>query len=256
MAYRLLSRGTDRVVGKNMRQHSDLSRIAKSSVKTMGNWGSASALESSPRLTHRTELHLARKVWHMGMGMVIVMIYLAGLPRYIGVALLGTVLAFSFTVEMIRLRNPRINDSVMKFWGPIMRSCETDRLSGVPFYIASCMIAVAIFPKEIAILSILYLAIGDPIASLMGISFGQNSWKLANGKSLVGTVSGMVACAIATLVFLNASNTPQQLILPMSVLGGFVGGAAELLPLEVDDNFSIPVVSGFVLWFSWILIGL
>jgi dolichol kinase len=42
----------------------------------------------------------------------------------------------------------------------------------------------------------------------------------------------------------------------LSLVGGIAGGTAELLPLEVDDNFSIPVVSGFVLWLTFIVLGL
>jgi len=36
------------------------------------------------------------------------------------------------------------------------------------------------------------------------------------------------------------------------LLGGFAGAVSELLPLELDDNFTIPVVSGFILWLGFI----
>jgi len=45
-------------------------------------------------------------------------------------------------------------------------------------------------------------------------------------------------------------------LIALTVMGGLAGGGAELLPLEVDDNFSIPIVSGFVLWLAFILLGI
>lgn len=192
----------------------------------------------------------------MSMGLMMAVLYLGGLSRGWAVTLLGIALTVSIFTEVSRLKNPSINAKLIRFWGPIMRSCEAERCSGIPFYLSSSLLAVAIFPQHIAVLSILYLAIGDPIASLMGLTYGQNSWKIANGKSLVGTASGMLACAFTTAVFLMAWGYPPALVGGLALLGGLAGGLAELLPLEVDDNFSIPMVSGFILWFTWILLGL
>lgn len=209
------------------------------------------------RLAMRTDLHLARKVWHMGMGILIVVLYLAGISRTHGVMMLGSVLGLSLFMETARLRNPALNAKIIRFWGPIMRTCETDRYSGVPYYLAASLLAIAIFPQPIAALSILYLAIGDPIASLVGILHGHRGVRFANGKkSLIGTAAGVAACMAVTVAYLSQMRVEGSELLIMTLVGGVAGGAAELLPLEVDDNFSIPVVSGFVLWFAFILFGI
>ncbi len=209
------------------------------------------------RMAMRTDLHLARKVWHMGMGILIVVFYLAGITRTHGVMMLGSVLGLSLFVETARLRNPALNAKIIQFWGPIMRTCETDRYSGVPYYLSASLLAIAIFPQPIAALSILYLAIGDPIASLVGILHGHRGFRFANGKkSLIGTAAGVAACMAVTVAYLSQMRVEGTELLIMTLVGGVAGGAAELLPLEVDDNFSIPVVSGFVLWFAFILFGI
>ena len=209
------------------------------------------------RLAMRTDLHLARKVWHMGIGILIVVLYLAGISRTHGVMMLGSVLGLSLFMETARLRNPALNAKIIRFWGPIMRTCETDRYSGVPYYLAASLLAIAIFPQPIAALSILYLAIGDPIASLVGILHGHRGVRFANGKkSLIGTAAGVAACMAVTVAYLSQMRVEGSELLIMTLVGGVAGGAAELLPLEVDDNFSIPVVSGFVLWFAFILFGI
>jgi dolichol kinase len=43
------------------------------------------------------------------------------------------------------------------------------------------------------------------------------------------------------LLFIGVPLLPSVFI---SLAGGVAGGGAEMLPLEIDDNFSIPVVSG------------
>lgn len=209
----------------------------------------------------RSDLHLVRKAWHVCMGLFMVGLYMAGLTRSQGVLILGAFLLLCLVVETARLRVPSINEGVMRLWGPLMRSCEVDRYSGTPYYIASALIAVGIFPKPIAALAIAFLAVGDPIASLFGILYGDRSIRFSNGKSLIGTLAGMIACGVVAYIFLHIMNDTQFMVLKfdhlliLSIIGGVAGGGAELLPMEVDDNFAIPVISGFVLWLAFIVMG-
>jgi dolichol kinase len=207
------------------------------------------------RLHLRTDLHLARKVWHMTMGLFAVAVYSSGMSRTTAVFILCSVLGFNLLVEMARLRAPSFNDKFMRICAPIMRSSEANKLSGVPYYLASMILAIGIFPRPIAILSIIYLACGDPIASLFGIIYGDRGKRFANGKSIIGTMAGVLTCAIVTFIFLSTLNLNDHAVLALTVVGGLAGGMAELLPLDVDDNFSIPIVSGFALWLAFILLG-
>jgi diacylglycerol kinase (CTP) len=207
------------------------------------------------RLHMRTDLHLARKMWHMGMGLLVVFIYMAGMSRSTAVLILSSVLGFDLMMEMARLRIPAVNERVMRLWGPFMRSCEANRVSGIPFYLASMVIAIGVFPAPIAVLSILYLALGDPIASLFGILYGHRGARMECGKSVIGTLAGVATCAVVTLVFLLGMQVSGGTLLALTLVGGLAGGMAELLPFELDDNFTIPVISGFALWLSFILLG-
>ena len=133
--------------------------------------------ETSPspswRLKLRNDLHLARKTWHCGMGVFMALVYGLGTPKVICVFLLLGGLSFFLTAEYARLRFPRVNSFAIKAMGPIMRKNEENKMSGTPFYIGSVLLSVLIFPKAIAILSILFLAIGDPISSIFGITWGH-----------------------------------------------------------------------------------
>lgn len=210
------------------------------------------------RLAMRNDLHIARKLWHVSMGMLIVFIYLfSGMSTSTAVLILGSVLGFDLIVETARLRIPAVNEQVLRYWGPFMRSCEIGKMSGTPYYILATLLAFAIFPKPVGILSVLFLAVGDPVASLVGILYGKNSVRIAQGKSLIGTLGGVIACTIVTFVFLKAYPVPVSdgAWVTLSIIGGIAGGTAELAPFDMDDNFTIPMISGFVMWLALIAAG-
>ncbi len=209
------------------------------------------------RLHLRQDLHLLRKAWHCLMGLLMVAVFLSGLSRGTAVLILGSLLGFNLILELGRLQVPALNDAVMRFWGPIMRSCEVNRMSGTPYYLGSALIAVGIFPKPIAALSLLFLACGDPMASLVGILYGKRGPRFSNGKSLIGTLGGVATCLLVSIVFWNVFPAVRGTdFFALVVLGGLAGGLAELVPLDVDDNFAIPVVSGFSLWLACLVLGI
>jgi dolichol kinase len=207
------------------------------------------------RLHLRNDLHLVRKAWHMFMGLLIVYCYLAGTTRPSAIMILGSLLGLDLIVETTRLRSGAFNEKVLKFWAPVMRSHEVNQMSTVPHYISSVIIAIAIFPKPVAVLSILYLACGDPIASLCGILYGHKGPRLPGGKTVIGTLGGIAVCFLLTFVYLKTLLVPDTALLLISLVGGLAGGMAELLPFDVDDNFTIPIISGFVLWLAFMLVG-
>lgn len=203
----------------------------------------------------RSDLHLARKVWHMFMGATMASIYFSGMSVHVAVLCLSVALCLSVSLEFARLRVPSFNEKIVRLWGPVMRHCEINRVSGIPFYILATLLAIGIFPKPIAVLSILYLAFGDPVASVVGILYGKYGPRFSNGKSLIGTLAGVATCTLVGFFFLKTLSLPPTVYLSLVLIGGIAGGVAELAPFEMDDNLSIPIVSGFVLWFAFIVFG-
>ena len=214
------------------------------------------AAADQSRLHLRRDLHLTRKLWHMCMGTFILAIFMSGISKHLSMMLLGGFLLFFLVFETARLRNPMLNQFAVRIMGPLMRSNELNRLSGTPYYLAAALASVAIFPKPVTVLSLLYLALGDPVASLFGILYGDKSIRFSNGKSLIGTAAGVGICFLVTLVFVSGMRLDMGTVLLVSLIGGLAGGTAEMLPFEIDDNFTIPVISGFVLWLAFILLGI
>jgi dolichol kinase len=207
------------------------------------------------RLRLRNDLHLARKTWHCGMGVFMALFYGLGTPKVICVFILLLALGFFLTAEYARLMFPKWNAFAIRVMGPLMRKSEVNKVSGTPFYVGSVLLSVAIFPKPIAILSILFLAIGDPMSSIFGITWGHLGPRFSNGKSLIGTAAGMGVCCLITFLYLLIIGVPAVSSVFIALAGGIAGGGAEMLPLEIDDNFSIPLISGLALWVAFLIFG-
>ncbi|CAG8526653.1 7131_t:CDS:2 [Acaulospora colombiana] len=144
--------------------------------------------------------------------------------------------------DILRFNNASFNNLYIKVMGFLMRETEKRyKINGVVFYLAGCIGSLSLFPKDIAVMSILILSWCDTAASFFGRKYGQHTFKLRNGKSLA-----------ANLVIDERSWIPERsvLSLPLLVLlTGIIGGASELIDLwGLDDNLVLPLAAGSFLW--------
>jgi dolichol kinase len=202
----------------------------------------------------RSDIHLKRKLFHAlcGTGMALIYVF-SGLEKTTMVMMCMVAFFLMLIVENYRLKNPEFNKMLMEKVGAIARENEVNSISGMPYYVGSVGIAVALFPPPVAILSILYLAWGDPVSSLVGIMYGRQ--RIFQNKSLEGTLGGFLVCTLITSIYLGATGLLPGRVLLVSILGGMSASVTELLPFNIDDNFSIPMISGFLLWLMFLAAG-
>jgi dolichol kinase len=204
-------------------------------------------------LKKRTEMHWARKLWHM-IGVCLIAAGYQFLPPFwakIGILVLwlGAVPA-----DVLRLKVPAFNEIMTHLFGAIMRDSEAKSLAGTTYLISGVLLISLIFPKDIVILTLMYLAFADPLASVIGIKYGKD--KIFGHKSLQGSMAAFTVCALATFAVLSYKGIMLNRILVVSILGGLIGAIAEAVPLgKMDDNFSIPVVSAIGLWILFTIFG-
>jgi diacylglycerol kinase (CTP) len=201
---------------------------------------------SSP-LRLRSDLHIARKLWHMATGLIGFAIYhKSGLSTDTMAAGLLVFSACAFLVEFLRLRNEKMNQFLMVLMKPVMRESEKTSVSGLPFYALGVSLSLFFFPPTIAVLSVLFLIFADPIASFCGILYGRD--KILPNKSLQGTIAAFAVCYIVTLVYGLINASPSMNLLVFSIAAGAIGAVSELCSQFVDDNLCIPVISGLGLF--------
>ncbi len=103
------------------------------------------------------------------------------------------------------------------------------------FYFSSGLVLL-LYPLDIAALSIAVLAIGDSFATLVGI-FGRHKLFFNLDK----TLEGSLACFFSSFLFCYILNPP--LSLPAALIGTII----EALPIKIDDNLTIPILTGLIL---------
>ena len=124
-------------------------------------------------LKQRSDVHWARKIWHMG-GVSLIAGCYAHLPHTVSVV--GLVIAWLLfvPVDYLRLSRPALNDFLLHIFGPIMRENEINKIAGTSYLLSGLLLVVLIFPANVALLTMLFLAFADPIASYFGIRFGKD----------------------------------------------------------------------------------
>ncbi len=201
-------------------------------------------------LPDRKHLHLARKIWH-AVGVTFMLVFYVFAPIHISQITIFAVMLIAVPLDMIRVRAPRWNRVFIKLFRPIMRDSEVQRLAGTSALITGVSILVWAFPREVVILSLAFLGWADPIASYIGIKYGRR--KIFKHKSFEGCAAAFFVCFVFSLFFLIFTYGFQFSFIFISLLAGLVGALAEGIPIaNVDDNLSMPLLSGI---FLWILLG-
>lgn len=201
----------------------------------------------------RSEIHLARKIWHL-----LTVSGMAGLYAYLPERLALTILIFAWIVfvplDFARQRSESLNDLLLHVFRPIIRDSEARSLAGTTFLLTGVTLIVLIFPHDIVLLSLLFLAFADPFASYFGICYGKD--KIFGHKSVQGSLAAFVVCAILSFVYMYTHGILLDRLLMVSLLGGLIGALAELIPCwKLDDNLTLPVFSATFLWLLFTLFG-
>lgn len=191
-------------------------------------------------LKNRSDLHLARKVWHMT-GVFTMFLCWQFAPHWVSMSLLLVGWLFFVPADFLRQKNPELNEKLSKIFRPIMRRSEFNRLAGTTYLLTGALVITLLFNRGVVSLSLLFLAFADPIASFVGIKYGKD--KIFGHKSVQGFVAAFVVCALLCYIYLS-SNHVVHFILIVSLVAGLIGALAELVPLaKLDDNFTMPVIS-------------
>jgi diacylglycerol kinase (CTP) len=201
-------------------------------------------------LSTRSDLNYKRIIWHISWGMVGLGIFyfISHQQIWYSLGLIFLSLA-GFYLDFIRLKDERVNVLFLQFFSRFMRQGEIKSFSGFPFYTLGVGLALLLFSREVAILSISYLVFADPLASFVGLKWGVK--KYLPHKSVAGSITFFGISYLITLfcVFLwkETSVTGIQIVI-FSLLSALAATFSESLStFNIDDNLTIPVLSGLMI---------
>ena len=215
-------------------------------VRKLKPWAGLTTFFPTVRPAGRKDIQLLRKLWHMGMMLVVVYLYLYVIPtQKMAITLLlatgGPLILFDY----LRLKWKWLNRIAISLCGPFMRKRELLSLNTMTPFIMALFIIVGLFPKPVAVLAIVCLAFGDPAAGIIGIKFGKD--KLIKGKSFQGSLACFTVCTILALVVLTAYGITSHYLFFISLIVGITATLGELFSSKrLDDNFLMPVATAAV----------
>ncbi|MFH1237447.1 MAG: diacylglycerol/polyprenol kinase family protein [Candidatus Aenigmatarchaeota archaeon] len=136
--------------------------------------------------------------------------------------------------NMLSRMESKFRDLTLKF-----ERKDANPFAGAMFFYIGCTVAFAVFPFNIASAAGAMLAVGDSLSTLVGTRLGRH--KIGRtGKSFEGSLACFAGSLVAGVFFV----APH-----IAVLGAIAATAAELMP-KINDNLSIPVISGLIMFLS------
>lgn len=153
---------------------------------------------------------------------------------FIIIGLVLSLLSRRFRIPMIHwfLSKFERADSLYRFPG-----------KGVISYLIGTLIVLLLFDKNIAMASIMILALGDSVSHLAG-RFGRITNPFNDKKFLEGAIAGFMVAWLGAILFVGVW---------LALLGSLAAMFAEGFEIkmgreQLDDNVVMPLVAGVVIW--------
>jgi dolichol kinase len=145
-------------------------------------------------------------------------------------------------LDLVRFRVAWLNALFTRWLAPLLKDDEAAHITGATYMLIAALIVYVLYGKEVAIPVMFFLSLGDPAAAMVGRRMpGPRIF----GKSPLGTAAfiGVGAGAAAVLVAANGIDHHWALW-----VGAGVAGVVELASIPPDDNLSIPLLAGTVMF--------
>ena len=158
----------------------------------------------------------------------------------LGLSVIGIVCLCFIGLDIFRFLNKRTNVLLTEKTTAIFRKGEEKRFSSMTIFLISSFLILLFFEIEIAITSLIFLVFGDMSAKIFGLAYGRH--KIFE-KTLEGSLANIGSVIIFGYILFFTLDIPLILL----ISGGIAAVLIELLPIGINDNFTIPIISGAVM---------
>ena len=183
---------------------------------------------------------LKRSLFHLSCGLSIPVAALF-LPKLAVLVALGVVTSLFLMFEVLRFAVPEINNRFHSIFRPLLREEELSRVTGASYMAIASLMVLLVFERDIAVLALSFLAVGDTVATLVSKQLGKVRFLK---KTIEGNLACFVSCIATGLVYYFAG---LDITLFTILLGSASATIAEALPLPIDDNLTMPLFAGLVM---------
>lgn len=163
------------------------------------------------------------------------------LPKMALLISLSVTTSIFLTFEFVRFRALVLNNWFLSNFKVLLREEEKSRLTGTSYMLIASLIAFLAFDRDVAILALSFLAVGDAMAAIVGTLAGK---RRLLSKTLEGDLACFVSCIATGFVYYYAGLDIELLAV---LLGSCAATIIEAVYLHVNDNLTIPLFSGLVM---------
>lgn len=197
--------------------------------------------DSQSRISFRNEL--IRKAIHLSSAVIPLSYYFIERETEIIILLiLSFILILS---DLFRIKSEKFQNFFLKVLKPVLRGHEIRNekslFNGGTYLIIGFLLCVIIFPKPVAIASMLIVIFCDSFAAIAGKNYGKH---FVGNKSLEGSLAFFLSGSIIVLLTPKVSGSVLEYVTGIAAV--LLTAIFELIPLKIDDNISIPVFFGLV----------
>ena len=192
--------------------------------------------EEAHAAVKRVESEAPRKAIHLAS--IVIPIGILYAPIVVSRRVLLLVALALLVTDLVKIHQPRLRTYFTQFFGHLIRRHERAGVTASTYMLVSALLATYLFDREVAAAAMVFLIVGDFCAAMVGKAVGRTP---LFGKTLEGFAAGFVASFLVAWLLVPSLGVRDLLI------AAFVGSVVEILPIPVDDNFRIPLVSGLVL---------
>lgn len=189
---------------------------------------------------------LRRKIFHILCGITfVVLIYFDIINAFVmAVSVLAGIL-LSFIYKKMKI--PFLHRILVLMDRP--KDIKTFPGKGAILYGIGTLLVLMFFEKNIAMASIMVLALGDSLAPLIG-QYGQIRHPLDKKKFLEGSFAGMAAGFLGALLFV----VWYEALIAATAAMISEGVTLKIGSNQLDDNIIMPLVAGAIIWLIRLLI--
>jgi dolichol kinase len=205
---------------------------------------------SSNGIDRKYENEVIRKAIHLSSIAIPLFVFFTSRELSLAVFLPLTVIFAG--LDIARYYHRPLGEMFYRTFGRILRKHERDSekktLNGATYLLIASTLCIIIFPKFIAVTSLIILIISDMTSALIGRRFGRHKFL---GKSLEGSFGFFLSAAVVVALTPKLAYLPGEYVI--GIVAGAVGAVAEALSIAVDDNLTIPLSVGTVMWCAYAL---
>ncbi|MQF69761.1 hypothetical protein FIM12_05460 [SAR202 cluster bacterium AD-804-J14_MRT_500m] len=178
-----------------------------------------------------------RKLFHVLAGSIIPVMGIF-VSSQIMVNVLLVISGLAILSETARFTSPSINKGLVRLFKPLLKPADVYQVTSATYMVIAALGCFLLFDKSIAVAALLFLSVGDPVASLTGIR--MSGFRIGK-KSPRGSIAFFIVTICLSLVLWGMGIAHPLWAL---IIGGAVATSVELAPVPLDDNATIPLVSG------------